>query len=1801
MVLVHRFKGYRGLFAGGEASWERKGDAVTMSVKGGEIFRHSAMDWLDSGYYAQGLYAMSWMIHREGPTMTLYEFRAGPRWGIFRGSYVPKAVTIPEPTLEEVIRDPAHFGAVSLRLPGEGPGAFWTKEQLIHIRSAGPSLFIGGGDHNVIVPKLLLDAVATKVAGLQRNTNSFEYAIGVAKNEAKLQQIPPGENAQVVMCVAALALTMNVQAESSMLNCLVKPSLAQFEPLNRELKLQFASRNLLPLFLTTLHPRPVVASTLAAAERAQTAFLASRKFAMLSCMAARYLALQQQYGIGVFNLPLWVWFPSLAVGMQHKKRAVRWTIIALWYLTCAIKAIKLSRDMATVANHVNVLQALCMAATNAPGHAPSDLSVSTTVVANPLPPVSILPLASAFDAFFEFFEHNTAYRVLSGIAAAIMLATARKMGYLDWVSDFAKLVWDVWPFRMGPQGKGATTETTSNSRAARPPHWFGPAIPCNSAYGWGFRADTSTAPLTPIAPECAVGISGRERLAETPDKEGTPCITLTGLGSVWCRPTVYASNTANELRAVTNRACFEQKWDRERVKALKTWVKTYWDCLFPGHRFGERVEPTAFPIWNSRFPGPKRREHEAIYVATSKHLPTVCTGSCPESYSYPTAVSVESKSASDRRVEHSLRRVCIRKAFIKLEKGKPQGLGQEGPAQGSPRLILGCSDEHNVWTGPYFDAVATRIKWCWTGGWRNIDPSITARDPVAATAKLAADCAYDRVSVHGRWTPGPDGGSVTAYPGDHIITWVSGYTTDQIGALAAMNANTNDRDDHAVIDDLIMTDNDMSKFDGSVNPDLVSVARLIFRGFGMDRVRTPFGTATKLFDAGFPVRGRTPHGVRFNAGHMVASGVPYTSMMDSLISGLTTCHSYCLTYGVTPWQLRTPCQSMVGWHPKMRIFTTFVMGDDNHIVTDRPAPGEEEMALYGFTLSKANISKRLPETDFCSRLFWPATIVQKWDNTRWEGHVLGVKLGRYVYKTFWDFKLLLGQQNNRTLFDAYARGVALGLAADVSWIPVVRAINARVLSLTQHLTGVKAIRDRDSALYNVSDRLRVLISVRTLIMFCERYHTSPTEIQSCENYIRRLPMGSLIDHPLTNRAVQIDLASTLPAMLPAWVHVLVSPIAEEILKRKYGIWFTVFLSAFEMLVDPSWSRVFTTACHFVWGGHLGSVDLCTGVLLHTWHNYLASTYKASAVQALWAKYWRHARPSRVRSAQTKIYMSGDPSLIHAKQGILAEFGKEVYKHVLHPTAKGLGPVIAEIASKLPKSVKAWVAGPSSGLKLYDSPTSGTVAYKPQGLASAQRVSGGKAEEPFQVMPKKKRVHPKAAKPKPKRPHTATGAGVRQRQRQRSAQVAHNRSRVLNVRNNDGPHTSYFKQTMNGRRGHVEGKDFLFTIATNKINQSVGSPLFDPIRINPNMILGSRLSAFGGLFENFYFTKFIAHYARNANYTREGMVAAFFDMDSEDSIASSGVVNVKSALSHPGGHATAITESSSWSLRTSAAPVNEYWVDAHSGDDRLTIQAVFNMVVMQASSDSVSPGSIWIEYEVEFYNPKFDSGTGVPARFMQLTVASAGTTGTNWFGGTRTVQPVSTLHEGTLRSDGVYFESSTGRAIFMANPYDVIMFDAYTPATAAAGLAWSVGTEGGVSPITIAQTTLTETNAYMIRYIAYMPSNHRPEQYVYFDPSASTAPTNTGTYTITIMRSSFSGLSSRAISRINTKERERKIDALLEQLAPHPSHGAGASGGLYETIRDLIGNPVPFIRDGPLPEEKKKSSNKGGFVVIRGAG
>lgn len=552
---------------------------------------------------------------------------------------------------------------------------------------------------------------------------------------------------------------------------------------------------------------------------------------------------------------------------------------------------------------------------------------------------------------------------------------------------------------------------------------------------------------------------------------------LVGFGlSLW-RPILYRSCTCNEAQAAVARLCRPVNWDTPDLQLYRerAWAETLWLISVIGSEQHLDRIAKAKPAMLE----PKGRwamdlsavpdsvialAHGSMVVLPQYALPASSTEMWLTRY--PAHERVMLRRAREHIKECGLvRKDALVEAFIKRE-WKPVHIDKildVSQKMGDPRVIQGRSANFKVAMGP----------WMWSFG----------------------------KQLSSAWHPS----------GDSIISVASGVSAEMVGAWLC-----------ATMDELpnpVIIDSDVPRWDAQVCPAAKTQLCATYDALGAPSNVLKIRSTVHL-------GGRFRKGTSYTTTGQVQSGDGDTSAGNCQIHGcvdlgfLISCILRDHEANIPPgWIVEEQIEIL---RQKLRTQTsmkTIVLGDDGVKVFS----GEFWEACgrlyplwwedHGFLGTKFS-TRTIFSVEFCSSRFWPIDIGHL------ETYCLGPKIGRVLAKTFYVKDEIPEREHY-----AWLRAVCKSIQYDVSFVPILRAVVARLLELTEGTqdrilgswpTEVSRFEQIHAATgHDVCDR--------TWDMMEELYGMSKEAIIEVEGHVANMPStGWLLDHPVLNDIALID-------------------------------------------------------------------------------------------------------------------------------------------------------------------------------------------------------------------------------------------------------------------------------------------------------------------------------------------------------------------------------------------------------------------------------------------------------------------------------------------------------------------------------------------------------------------------------------------------------------------------------------------------------------------------------------------------------
>lgn len=355
------------------------------------------------------------------------------------------------------------------------------------------------------------------------------------------------------------------------------------------------------------------------------------------------------------------------------------------------------------------------------------------------------------------------------------------------------------------------------------------------------------------------------------------------------------------------------------------------------------------------------------------------------------------------------------------------------------------------------------------------------------------------------------------------VVYTSGMTADQLGE--AFECALRRAGQHVVI-----VENDFSRFDGSISPELVALELAL---------HASFGCPDEVFQAmAWQLRcdGTSGKGVKFWGVGTRKSGDGNTSVGNSLLNAIV--HFGPLTDNLCPISFDLDRSSM------------FVLGDDNVLILSGlthvskgetrsfAAYVEDEQRKLGLRPKIKIVGDRW-DTEFCSGLFYPAIRGSK------EIVVWGPKIGRVLYKT----GIVKADGHNLKgpyLAKSEYRGTLIGLLATVSHVPILGSLFSNHLSQLNAM-GIKRADMPKKMEHQILTTTPSKIHPLTYSILSRRYGISQERLIELDKLCKNAPMPCVLTGDF-NRLGMVDLDINEAD----FVYNVTSPVSELDIERPYA-------------------------------------------------------------------------------------------------------------------------------------------------------------------------------------------------------------------------------------------------------------------------------------------------------------------------------------------------------------------------------------------------------------------------------------------------------------------------------------------------------------------------------------------------------------------------------------------------------------------------------------------------------------------------
>jgi len=174
---------------------------------------------------------------------------------------------------------------------------------------------------------------------------------------------------------------------------------------------------------------------------------------------------------------------------------------------------------------------------------------------------------------------------------------------------------------------------------------------------------------------------------------------------------------------------------------------------------------------------------------------------------------------------------------------------------------------------------------------------------------------------------------------------------------------------------------------------------------------------------------------------------------------------------------------------------------------------------------------------------------------------------------------------------------------------------------------------------------------------------------------------------------------------------------------------------------------------------------------------------------------------------------------------------------------------------------------------------------------------------------------------------------------------------------------------------ITGHEYLDAISTSSATE--GKNLLT-VYLNPNQFANTRLQKYAELYDKYIFRRFVLHYTSADPSTATGQYIIAYDRDYADTTPSADSDGIREYFAMSGSQISNVYLSSSFRCPL-ADPQDFYYTNDTGYEGRLVYQG---QLYMAAVSGSTFHGSLWIEYECEFFDPQLEPG--IPARITSAS-------------------------------------------------------------------------------------------------------------------------------------------------------------------------------------------------------------------------
>jgi hypothetical protein len=167
---------------------------------------------------------------------------------------------------------------------------------------------------------------------------------------------------------------------------------------------------------------------------------------------------------------------------------------------------------------------------------------------------------------------------------------------------------------------------------------------------------------------------------------------------------------------------------------------------------------------------------------------------------------------------------------------------------------------------------------------------------------------------------------------------------------------------------------------------------------------------------------------------------------------------------------------------------------------------------------------------------------------------------------------------------------------------------------------------------------------------------------------------------------------------------------------------------------------------------------------------------------------------------------------------------------------------------------------------------------------------------------------------------------------------------------------------------LKGSDYVGSLATGVSGGPIGSVLAD-ILVAPGEFDNTRIQQFSSLFERYRVRSWTFWYIPSVPSTQAGQFLAYPDYDVSDSL--SPTLPLNEAMAHMGSQLFNVYSETPIQFDR-VDPFTDLFTDAEGTDQRLTYVGRIRFLAASALGASVSFGTIYMEYDIDFYIPQLQS-------------------------------------------------------------------------------------------------------------------------------------------------------------------------------------------------------------------------------------